>query len=148
MPLSPVPISAFPDATLPLNGSELMPLVQSGETVKTTVAAAVSAALFGPEYSIVGAAGNNNNVPVAGNRLLVDTTAGDAVITGVDATGIATGYPLIILNRGPNLLTLAVQNAASLIGNRLYGITDMALPPFGSMMLVRSGTLLRWTITS
>lgn len=147
MPFVPVPVTSFPDATLPLSGVEVFPLVQSGGTKKTTVAAAVSAALFGPEYSIVAAAGNNNNVPVAGNRVLVDTTAGDAVITGFDATGISTGYPLLVTNRGPNALTLANQSGLSLAANRMFGVTDITWPPGGTAMLVRSGTLLRWVMS-
>lgn len=146
MPLSPVPISSLPDAVIPLSGTEEVPLVQAGQTRKATLAATLSAAFFGPEYSLALAAGNNNNVLVAGNRALFDTTAGDAVITGFNATGVATGAPLIVTNTGPNLLTIANQNVGSLAANRSYGPTDLSIPPGSSMMLVRSGTLLRWVM--
>lgn len=148
MPNIQEPLSQLPLADLPLTGDELMYIVQDGNSRKTSVAGALSAAFFGPEYALTLTAGNNNNVLVTGNRLLADTTAGDATITGFDATGISTGYPLVVTNLGPNALTLADANGGSLAANQLFAITDLTLPPRGSFLLERSGTLLKWVLIS
>ena len=148
MPNIQEPISQLTDADLPLQGDEFVPIVQDGATKKTTIASTVSSFLFGAEFPLVLAAGLNNNVPVAGGRALCDTTAGDATITGFDATLVADGNSLVVTNTGPNMLTLADSNGGSLAANQLYCITDMTLPPKGSMLLERSGTLTKWVIIS
>lgn len=142
-----VPITGLPTATLPLDGSELLPLVQNGQTVKVTLLNAGLGPItkLGAELLFVSAAGNNNNVALGNfNRLLVDTTAGDATITGIAAG--TDGQLCVVTNQGPNLLTLADSNAASLAANRLYGVTDITSPPKGSMLLSYSATLLKWVM--
>jgi len=144
----PVPVSQFPDATIPLTGSELVPLVQGGITKKTTASTfAVFATLLLPEIFRAIPAGNSNNVSAKGAlRLFLDTAAGDATVTGFYPTDDPLvlwrdGQILIVANSGgANALTLAV-GIGSIPANQIYGVTDITLPPHGSQMLVYSGTL-------
>lgn len=146
MPLTPVPISTLPDATLPMSGTEEIPLVQSGVTKKAALSDVVSTANFGPEFSLALVAGNNNDIPVAGGRALFDTTAGDATVTGFDATSVIDGQLLLVTNRGANALIIAAENAGSIVANRILAVTDITFPSGGSTLLSYSGTLLRWVM--
>lgn len=144
----PVPVSQFPNATLPLVGSELIPLVQNGVTSKATADAfAIFATLLVPEVFKAVAAGTLNDVSAGGAlRLFIDTAAGDVTITGFTFDGVVpwrNGQPLIVVNAGAvNLLTLAVETGSA-PGNQIYGVTDLTLPPHGSQMLCYSATLAK-----
>lgn len=143
-----VKVSQLPAATTPLSGSELVMIVQSAENRQTTTSALVTggvAIALGGELAFVAAAGANNNVAFGGyNRLLVDTSAGAASITGIAAG--SNGQLCVVTNQGSSDLTLAVQSASSTAANRLYGVTDITLPQFGSSLLQYSNTLSRWVI--
>lgn len=142
MPGVPIPVSQFDDAVLPLTGLELIPMVQGGETVKAVLAAISASSIIGSEFTAVVVAGANPNVPVTGNRALVNTTPGAMQITGFAAQ--STGTILLVTNVGINTLELMNQNVGSLLANRLYGVTDIMLPAGGSQMFCYSGTLARW----
>lgn len=152
MPLSPVPVSQFPNATTPLSGTELVPIVQNGQTKKVASSqlGAGAGPAFGAEGVFVALAGNNDNISLSPDirRVLVDTTAGDATITGLDATGVTSGTPILVTNQGPNLLTLAAQNAGSLAANRIYSNTDITKFAGDTFLMVRSGTLSRWVLVT
>lgn len=142
----PVPVSQFPDASLPLNGDELVPLVKDGVTSKVPSSAfAIFTTLLVPEEFIAIPAGTSDDVDSLGAlRLFLDTAAGDAVVTGFTPDGSTpwkNGQILIVTNSGvASSLTLAV-GTGSASENQLYGVTDITLPPHGSQMLCYSATL-------
>lgn len=146
MPLTPVPVSQFPVATLPLDGDEEVPLVQDGITKRTPSS---SFAVFGgalvPEATIAPPAGTFNDVDTLGAlHLFVDTTAGDVTITGFEAPAVA-GTPLLVTNSGTNLLLLPT-GPGSIPANQLYGLPDMGVPSLGSQMLYYSSTVSKWVL--
>lgn len=143
----PVPTSQFPLATLPLSGTETVPLVQDGITKKTPTSAFSSfASRLVPEEFEVIPAGTSHNVQANGAlRLFLDTSAGDATVTGFLPDGPGSvwqdGQIFIATNAGSvNALTLAVETGSD-PENQIYGVTDITLPPHGSLMMVYSGTL-------
>lgn len=142
----PVPVSQFPDGNLPLIGSELVPIVQDGVTRKVPSGAfSVFSTALVPEVFKAVPAGTSHNVSADGAlRLFLDTTAGAAIITGFTPDGGTPwrdGQILIVTNAGAAaLLELAVETG-SLPENQMYGVTNITLPPHGSMMLVYSATL-------
>lgn len=147
MPGVPVPISQMPAATLPLTGSEVTVVVQDGLSKKApSTAFGAIILVLGAEKALVAAAGNNNDAVfgVTFNRLLVDTTAGDANLTGIAAG--SNGQICVVTNRGANLLNLMNENVASVAANRLYGVTDITLPARESMLLQYSAILARWVM--
>lgn len=148
MPFQPVAITQLPQATLPLNGTEIVPLVKNGVTVQTPLSAAMSASFFGPEFAAALAVGNNNNVAVSGNRALFTTSGGTAAITGFNATGVSTGAPLIVTNNGANNIQFVPQSVLSLAANRIFFNTTLTILPGQSLLLVYSATLSRWVLLS
>lgn len=143
--MSTVKVSQLPQSSTPLVGDELVMVVQSGVSRQCTVADfQPTTQKLGPELVYVAAAGNNNDIDInitTTSRVLVDTTAGDATITGVDTTDSENGQLLVFTNTGPNSLTFANENGASLAVNQFYGVTDITLPPRGSLLVSRSATL-------
>lgn len=155
MPAVPIPVSQFDDGALPLTGAELLPLVQNGHTVKVSTSALTALAgnvtRFGNETSFVAVAGDNNNAALGSfNRVLVDTAAGDAVITGMAAPVDVTldGLVRILVNNGVNMLTIAAESVLSTAANRQFGLADITLPSHGTMLLFYSFTLARWVMVS
>lgn len=142
----PVPVSSFPDATLPLTGAESVPLVQGGVTKKAPSSAFVSSEIrLVPEDFFVLPAGTTNDYNIGGAvRAFFDTAAGDATITGF--TGGEDGQILVVTNSGSvNSLTLDVETGSA-AANQIYGVTAITLPPHGSQQLCYSGTLLKWVM--
>jgi len=141
-------VSQLPAGTTPLAGSELVMIVQGGESRQTTASALAGSPVtvaLGGELAFVAAAGDNNNVAFGDyNRLLVNTNAGAATITGIAAGN--NGQLCVVTNQGSSDLTLAVQSASSTAANRLYGVTDITLPAFSSKLLSYSNTLTRWVV--
>jgi hypothetical protein len=135
-------------ATTTLDGTELVMITQSGTSRRTTISDIVGGGVtvrLGGELAFTAAAGANNNVALGSyNRLLVNTNAGVATITGIAAG--SNGQLCVVTNQGSNDLTLAVQSGSSTAANRLYGVTDLTLPAFGSKLLSYSTTLSRWVI--
>lgn len=145
---STIKVSALPSAVTPLTGDELVMLVQSGESRRAPASAFQSAVtVLGGEEVIVATAGDNDNVTVTVatvSRILVDTTAGDAVFTGITAG--SDGQLMVVTNEGPSLLTLNDEDSGSTSANRLYGVTDISLPAKGSQLLSYSGNLSKWVM--
>jgi hypothetical protein len=79
------------------------------------------------EITTVLAAGDNDNVAPAAQDaftgvLLFETGAGDANLTGL--VPVANGRECIVVNKGPNLLTIVAEDTGSTAANRFYaGIT-------------------------
>lgn len=133
----PVPVSQFPTASLPLDGTEIIPIVKNGVTSQTTSLALAVLAGVQPEGSLIAAAGNNANVDVSTIRwLFVDTSAGDATITSF--VGGEPGQVLLITNQGPNLL--GIEGAA------IFGLPGLTLPAKASELLYFSDTLSEWVL--
>lgn len=129
-----------------LDGTEIAALVKDGVSVQSPVSAFATLALFGPEASLITAAGNNNNVNISSARLLVvDTSAGNAVITGFQNGG--SGRPLLVVNNGANDIVLSEQDANSIASNRIFGPPLFTVPPESSQMLIYSTIIERWIIT-
>lgn len=149
MPFTPTPVSEFPVADLPLTGDEFVPIVQDGITKKTTVAGLGGGPIttLGGEEVFVAVAGNNNNIPLdiaVINRVLIDTTAGAAILTGVVAG--TDGQLLVVTRQGPNSLTLNNQDAGSDPDAQLYGAVNLTLLDRQSRLLSYSGTLSKWVM--
>jgi hypothetical protein len=145
---STIKVSQLPAAVTPLTGAELVMVVQSGVSRQTPASAfGGTITTLGGEQLITAAAGTSNNVAVtvaSVNRVLVDTTAGDAVFTGMTA-GV-DGQLMVVTNQGPSLLTLDDENGGSLAANQFYGVTDITLPAKGSQLLSYSGNLTKWVM--
>lgn len=143
-----VKVSALPAATLPLSGTELVMLVQSGVSRRAPASAFIATVVtLGAEQVVVATAGTMNNVVIdvaTVSRVLVDTSAGDAIFTGMTAG--ADGQLMVVTNGAANLLTLADENGGSLTANQFYGVTDISLPSRGSQLLSYSGTLFKWVM--
>lgn len=145
---STIKVSELPAAVTPLTGDEEVMVVQSGVSRRAPASAFIaSITILGGEEAFTASAGNNNNVTVdvaTVNRVLVDTTAGDATFTGLVAG--TSGQLMVITNRGPSLLTVADSNGSSTALNQFYGVTDITLPAKGSQLLSYSGTLTKWVM--
>jgi hypothetical protein len=143
-----IKFTQLPPATLPLAGDEILCIVQDGlskQVVASQVGGGAILALGG-ELAFTAVAGVNDNVAFGAsyNRLLVDTSAGPASISGIVA-GI-DGQICIVTNRGAGTLTLLDANVGSTPANQLYGVTDITNPARGSFLLQYSGTLSRWVM--
>ena len=98
--------------------------------------------------NFVAVAGDNNDVsldPFIG-FLEVDTTAGNAAVTGVVAT--SDGQILTISNTGPNLLTLPANSGSSILGNRFRFPSTIGIVPNGSYTVRYSQSLGLWVAMS
>lgn len=134
----PVPVSQFPDATLPLSGNEQVPFIQNGITKKGPASAlAALAGVVQPEGTFVAAAGVNINVDLSMARwLFVDTSAGDASIASF--LGGVPGIIGLVTNLGPNFLALS--------GAGILGFPDTTLPVGTTGLLYYSGTVNKWVL--
>lgn len=115
------------------------------------LAAYIASAIAGTYLTGAPAAGSTNDYNPSGfgstvNRLDIDTTAGDATLTGLIA-GIDNQI-LIISNIGANLLTLSNQDAGSAAANRFRASDSFTLVSGGSIWVTYyAGTVTRWVIT-
>lgn len=103
---------------------------------------------FGPEDTFVLAAGDNDDLtPGAGigniNRLLLDSSAGAAAITGIIAG--TDGQALLLTLTTANDVELPHDDLGSAAANRLYGVGP-TLIEHGSQLLIYSGNLDRWVL--
>lgn len=98
----------------------------------------------GGEVTIVGTAGNNNNLAIGtATHLRFDSTAGVADLTGF-ASG-AAGRLLVVTNVGASNITLGVNTTSSTVGNRIATATA-AIGAGGGATLIYDGTSLVWRI--
>lgn len=149
-----VAITSLPAATLPLTGTEAIPLMQGGVAKQAPPSAfggsgAVSLTTTVP---VALAAGDNNNLLVVGlaaaNRLLC-TPAGDANLSGIQ--GGAEGQLLLVQNLSAVFsITLLNESGLSVAGNRIVGSFggDVFIPPLGAALLLRDlANVNRWVKT-
>lgn len=140
-----IKISLLPEAQVPLAGTESVPLVQNGVTKRVAASEFFATLVAGTEAALVTAAGGNNNVVIGtAQRLLVNTAAGAATITGF--AGGTDGRMLLVTVTGANDLTLADEDGGSIAANQLYGSDDLVLPQGVSLWLIYSGTLAKWVM--
>jgi hypothetical protein len=130
-----------------LDGSEITCLVKNGVSVQAPVSAFSGYLPFAPEVSAVAPVGISNNISLGTTRMMVvATTLGAAAFSGF--SGGTAGRPLLLVNTGPNLLSLLSGYSGSIPANQLYGPSDFAIAPGTSAMLVYSDTLLKWVIAA
>lgn len=138
--MSDLAISALPSASLPLAGTELVPLVQGGVTCR--VAASHLGAGGGPGpvaevYALIPSGSIDNYAPagfVAGitNRLILTPTDSTSVILGIAAAS-TDGFAIDIICNPGSALPVKLQNDSSATpGNDIYvpgasGVYD--IPP-------------------
>jgi hypothetical protein len=103
---------------------------------------------LGSEGTVTLEPGINNDVEVgAHSRILMDSSAGPAIVTGF--TAAVDGKLLLITNgRSSNAVSLATESDESAAANRIFAEADTVLAPAGSRMLCYSGTLARWVLTT
>lgn len=75
--------------------------------------------------------------------LELDTTAGDAVVTGITPPAL-NGQIIIVSNTGANLLTLAALNGGSVAANQVRLPADLTLTQYGGVTLRYSTALALW----
>jgi hypothetical protein len=132
-------------------------LVTPGGAIVTTGGGASSlAGLFtgGSLITYASPAGVTNNVnptgwlttPSAVGRINVNTAAGNAEWTGLDAAGINDGTGVLITNVGPNNLQLDNQNAGSTATNQFFASGNIVLVPGQGTIAVYSTATGFWDI--
>jgi hypothetical protein len=114
-------------------------LVTPGGAIITNGGTGADAGLFtgGSLITYDSPAGVTNNVNPTGwlttpnsvGRINVDTAAGNAEWTGLDAAGITDGTGVLITNTGGNNLQLDTQNAGSSAANQFYASGNIILVP-------------------
>lgn len=141
-------------STTTLNNADTFGIFQGGtwkSVAASVVAAYVASAIAGKYLSTASASGANNDFTPVGfdptiNRLDVDTTAGNATITGLVA-GVDNQL-VIVSNIGANTLTLSNQDAGSAAANRFRASDSFTLVSGGSIWITYyGGTVTRWVIT-
>jgi hypothetical protein len=142
-----VRISALPSASLPLSGAELIAIVQDGTTRKAPVSSTASQkTVLGGEQLITLSAGTNNDVSVnvsTVNRILCDTSAGAATLTGWTAG--TDGQIMIVTNAGSNNLSLPNQTGSS-VTQQIYSAINLTLFERQSRLFQYSGILQKWVL--
>jgi hypothetical protein len=103
-------ISALPAATIPLAGTEPLPLVQSGATKKVTVDQLMQAQFAA---NIVTEAGTTRTLSASDMQKIIYCTSGSAV-TITCATGLGAGFNVTIIQGGAGKVTVAA-GAATLV---------------------------------
>ncbi len=105
---------------------------------------------LGPFLSVATAAGVTNNFNPGGawptiGRLDIDTTAGNAELTGLVAG--TDGQMVLIRNTGVNSLQLDNANASSATANRFQSVGDFVIAQFGRVFAVYyAGAINRWSV--
>lgn len=120
-------ISQFTAATTPLAGTELVPIVQGGNTVKTTVADVIASRLS-TSGGVISANSSTDALRItqtgAGNALVVEDSANpDAtpfVVTAAGDVGIGTSSPAVKLDlSNPTINQIRVYESGNGIDTRL-----------------------------
>ena len=101
------------------------------------------------------ASGTTNNVNPGGawpsasiGRVVIDTTAGPAIFTGLVAA-TQDGMGILLSVKGGNPLVLDNLNSGSTAANQFSSTTDLTLFSGQNVMLVYSaGTINKWEIAS
>jgi hypothetical protein len=138
-----VKISALPAATTPLDGTELVPIVQSGATERVTVANLTAGRSVAASALVVSASSADTLVRVtqtgAGNALVVEDSANpDASPFVVDNAGIVIrGYTSAIATVNyagntstPNIQAVSTGTPGASFGAFLYNASSSQTPQF------------------
>jgi len=95
------------------------------------------------------AAGNNNNwnagLSSVIGRVRTRGDAGGSVLTGMDATGVADGYRVVLTNIDANPITVLHESGLSLAANRFNTNGDLFWPSGVSHEFIRDAALSRWS---
>lgn len=128
----------------PLDGTELMEVVQGGVNKKVTTASVVQA----PVHASVGpAAGTITDFALPGTQNYVydiDTSAGDIEIDGTVAE--RDGQTVTYCNTGANLLKLGINVGTAANRLRANGAGPLIVPPNDALTIQYVEAILRWII--
>lgn len=141
-----IPISQLGAATLPLTGTELVPVVQGGVTKSAPASAFGGGSGVAVQALAIGA---NDNVVIATIEDIVRvafTLTGDSELSGIVPPAVPDGRRLMIVNRSAFLLTI-LSNVTSVATNRFVSNGDILVPPLcGAEYIYDSGNQ-RWVKT-
>lgn len=144
--ITPVPISTLGDATLPLQGDELLPVVQNSITRKVTVADIAGVASGEAAATLV--AGQNDDLAVADIAVAARvalTLVADATLTGV--AGGTDGMRRMFVNRSAVFMVIFMSDVSSAAANRFVSNGDIIVPPLCGAEYIYDGTNQRWVKT-
>lgn len=142
-------ISELPDASVPLTGAELVPMVQSGVTVQVPASDLVSGVpstfnLTGVTTPAILSGNTNNWAPSIGAVSRVNaSSSNDVEVTGL--AGGVDGKVIVLTNIGANNITLMTESGSSTAANRFAQNGDFVLVPGASVMLIYVSALSRWS---
>jgi hypothetical protein len=125
-----VKISALPSASLPLAGTEIVPLVQSGTTVQTPISN------LGANLS---SAAINANTSSAALRV-TQTGSGNAILVEDSANPDST--PFVVNNAGQ----VIIGSTTASLGSTLFGIynsADSTTPAYSDFLKNRAGAIVQ-----
>lgn len=93
-----------------------------------------------------GVNGNNNDISITSNVVMITGPTGPFTITGI--AGGSDGDILVLFNTTSQAMTIANQDVNSVAGNRIITTTGagMATTGVGSVILVYSSTDSRWVV--
>jgi hypothetical protein len=146
-----IPISQLGAATLPLVGTEMIPLVQDGVTRQAPASAlgpgAGAIVWTGVVTAILGASPVNDlGTDISAASKLALTMTGDTTLTGL-AGGIE-GKLIMIVNRDAvDTLTIEPEDGGSTAANRFSINGSLIVPPLCGALFQYDGTISRWVKT-
>lgn len=144
-----VAISALPNATLPLTGTEALPINQAGVTRQVSAndltGSSTGAIYWSGVVAAALAAGTTNDwAPDLTNVARIEVAAaGAAVVTGL--AGGVDSRVIVVTNVGLNDVTLYTESLLSVAANRFVSNGDTLLMPGLSALFIYSAALGRWT---
>lgn len=100
-------ISQFPDAALPLDGTELIPIVQSGSNFKITAKSVLSS------FQVTGTVSASGNIAATDGFIFA---TGTITLTLPSAVGLG-GKTYYIKNVGTGIITVQPQGGQTIDGN-------------------------------
>lgn len=142
-----VPISELGAATLPLDGTEQVPLVQDNVTRRASVASIAAASGIAEEALPVGTTNNLVVADIETATRLGLTLAGDADLTGMVPPASPDGKRMMLVNRSAAFTLTVLSNTTSTAANRFISNGDIIVPPLCGAEYVYDGDNQRWVKT-
>jgi hypothetical protein len=141
-----VKISELPAATLPLSGTELVPLVQ-GSTTKRAPANAVAAATLVPRTET----SNAINVTPTDTLIVLNKPAPAATVINLPTAVSRSNLPLMIADFAGNAGDITIQPAVGesimgLAANTAWIVTSSGGPGLGGSIMLAPVTGIGWVI--
>jgi hypothetical protein len=94
--------------------------------------------------------GAQDNITVPADKAVMRVTAtADLNLSGLDATGIANGRIIVLVNVGSNDITIKHNNSSTAANSfKLPGGADITLAPDGSVTVMYDTTSAKWRVLS